>query len=345
MKTLYTVSFAALLTARAVNPVAKPLNCSEVGPCVSLGNIAVIADENIANPILRTAQNGALSFKRFFGSETAPIAIVPGGEITADMDERLKAAGYETSLPWMSAVDKESMIESRIREQVMAQTKGMPAEQQDAILKMALAKASALKSGNESDAGDMSAVEQGALTHELGHMWFMDAFKPMDGDIGAAHGYGGWVPDWLDETAAVLLENETLTASRRKAFKTMPLEDFYPLEKFLTMEHPALKSALALNEKYGNKTDSGGSRAIILSGDEAEAFLKASDSDPTNFYTQVRGFADYVIEATGDEQVFAKLALHLSKGGTFESWLSQTRGLQDNLRALKDSWNAYLATR
>lgn len=342
MKQLYTFSFAALLAACAVTPSVKAADCGDIESCLAIGNIAVLAEDSIADPILRTAQDGAVLFQRYFGSENVPIAIVPGGKITPDLDARLKRAGYEVSLPWISAADKQALVESSIRKQVMEQTQGMPAEQQEAIIKMALAKS--LTEGSPDS--DMSATEQGALTHELGHMWFIAAFKPAGVETGGGHGYGGWAPDWLDETAAILLENEALTAQRRKAFKTMPVEDFYPLKEFLSMEHPALKSVQALQEKFGGKEGEDGSRAIILTGDEGEAFLKASGGgDPANFYTQSRGFADYVIEATGDEQVFAKLAQHLREGDSFDNWLAQRDGMPDDMEALDEDWNVWLDER
>lgn len=304
--------------------------------------MAVLAEPEIAQPILLSAQKGREAFQRYFDVEAAPIAIVPGGEITSDLQRDLKFAGYDSSLPWVSAADKAKLMRSSIRRQVMKQTKSMSAEQQEAIMKMALAKANS----SPPSVGDMSATEKGALTHELGHMWFIAAFKPADGAAGGGHGYGGWAPDWLDETAAVLLENEILTQRRRKAFKEMNLEDFYPLDTFLTMEHPALKSAQALKEKFGNKDGEGDSRAIILTGEDAEEFLKTSGkSDPANFYTQARGFADFIIERTGDEQIFAKLAQHLSEGKSFESWLSQTDSLPPDLLGLKSDWKTHLAAR
>lgn len=342
MKLVKLIVPLALLTGCTFAPLAKAADCAGFENCVSENGIAVLAAPEIAAPILSTAQQGAADFKRYFGMEAAPIAIVPGGEITPELQDDLTEAGYDLSLPWISAVDKQALAQSEVRRQVMEQTKGMPAEQQEAIIKMALAKLD--KDGSPS--GDMSATEQGALTHELGHMWFIAAFKPESGDKQLGKGYGSWAPDWLDETAAVLLENDLLTDGRRKAFKAMKREDFYPLETFLIMEHPALKSALALKDKFGNNENPSASQAIILTGEEAEAFLKSSGaSDPANFYTQARGFADYVIEATGDEQAFAKLAAHLSEGGEMESWLAQTDGLEDTVVELTEDWGAVLESR
>lgn len=340
---------AIFLTGCASAPAIQANGCAGLSPCSAKDDIAVIAAPDIADPILLSAQQGRAAFERYFGQAAAPIAIVPGGEITQDMQKDLKAAGYDASLPWISSADKEKLKQSSIRRQVMAQTKDMPAAQQEAILEMALAKAGSAPAPQ----GEMSDTEQGALTHELGHMWFVAAFKSSEENKAkGGHGYGGWAPDWLDETAAILLENESLTEKRRARFKQMKAEDMYPLDTFLTMEHPALQSALAMNNKKaleklldeGEKTLS--SRAIVLSGKEAEEFLKASGrSDPANFYTQARGFADYVISATGDEQIFAKLAQHLSDGGTIESWLASTDSLPDTIEGLSRDWAAHLAAR
>lgn len=342
MKLVKFILPLVLLTGCESPRLAIAADCDAFESCVSENGIAVLAAPEIAAPILLTAQQGAAEFKRYFGVEAAPIAIVPGGKITPELRDDLTEAGFGMSLPWISAADKQALAQSEVRRQVMEQTKGMPPEQQEAIIKMAIGKLGK----SESPSGEMSATEQGVLTHELGHMWFIEAFKPEGGDKELGKGYGSWAPDWLDETAAVLLENETLTKGRRTAFKTMKQEDFHPLETFLTMEHPALRSALALKDKFGSKENPGESQAIILTGEEAESFLKSSGkSDPANFYTQARGFADYVIEATGDEQIFAKLASHLCGGGEMESWLVQTDGLADNMQDLTEDWHAVLAER
>ena len=332
----------ALVTGCSPAPIITANGCDSFDPCITQNGIAVLAPPEVAKPILLSAQEGARYFKRYFGKEALPIAIVSGGKVSPEMHINLKEAGYESALPWLSANDKIALAQSTIRRQLIEQTKGMPPEQQEAIIKMALAK----MDKTETMPGTMSAIEQGALTHELGHKWFISAFPREDDEVNNTQRYGGWAPDWLDETAAVLLENESMVSRRRKAFKTMKSEDLYPLKEFFTMEHPALKSALALNEKFGSNNTMGESRAIILTDEKADEFLQGSAAtDPTIFYTQARGFADYVMSATQDEQIFAKLAQHLSVDQTLESWLAQTDGLDNSLEALTQDWNKWLETR
>ncbi len=335
-----------LLTGCASAKIAAvKVDCGDLAPCMSKAQIAVIAKPDIASPILSSSQEGAAAFARYFGAEVSPIAIVPGGVITKDMSAKLKRNGFDRSLPWISAADKQVLAAQSVRRQVLEQTKGLPPEQQAAIIKMALAKVSG---GDNQASSNMSASEKGALTHELGHLWFIAAFQPRI-DTGVrpkGHGYGGWAPDWLDETAAVLLENEALTETRRAAFASIPKADLYPLQSFLTMEHPALKSAQSLKEKMGGKLGQGESRAIVLSGKEAEAFLEASKAgDPGVFYTQVRGFADFIISETGDERIFAKLAQELASGGSLETWLAAAGGLPLTLTALEAKWDERLKAR
>jgi len=189
MKLVKFILPLALLTGCASSPIAKAVDCATYKNCVFENGIAVLAAPEIADPILITAQQGAVGFKRYFGMDVAPIAIVPGGEISAELQEDLTKAGFETSLPWISAADKHALTQSEVRRQVMEQTKGMSVEQQEAIIKMSLAKLDT----PESPSGDMSATEQGALTHELGHMWFISAFKPAEGNKQLDKGYGSWV--------------------------------------------------------------------------------------------------------------------------------------------------------
>jgi len=61
-----------------------------------------------------------------FKTAPAKIVIVPGGKISAKQNAAFEAAGYPSSLPWISAADKAKLRESSIREQVEAQTKNLP---------------------------------------------------------------------------------------------------------------------------------------------------------------------------------------------------------------------------
>jgi len=356
MKRLYPIILLGLLTGCS-GPASKVLepsqeaaalpsiaSCGALERCLQDGNIAIIGADDTAGELLLTAQKGAAQFERYFGVPAPSAAIVPGGVISPELNTQIEDAGFEVMLPWISETGRKDMAAESVRQQVMDQTKGMPEAQRDAILKMALGK---LEAAQDDTPSETTEKQKGALTHELGHMWFMEAFKSpaLDAET-KVHSYGGWAPDWLDETAAVLLENDALTQARREAFKAKGSDELYPLRDYLSMEHPAAKSAKDLLKNYNDPesgaVNPGESRAIILTGAEGEAFLeKMKDADPVGFYTQTRAFADFMIEATNDPQLFAKIATHLAGGKSFESWLATRGDLPNTIAALDARWQSW----
>lgn len=340
--TVVAASVVGLLTC--ISSVADvPPSCESLSPCVLKENIAVLGSDAYADTLLTAAQTGAQQFERYFGVPALPIAIVPGGTISAELTEQLSAAGFESALPWVSDADKKKLRAASIKKQVLAQTEGLPEAQRQAIVQQALGQSA---SATEQSDGTMPAEEQGALTHELGHLWFKAAFQSdSERKVTSRHGYGGWAPDWLDETAAILMENETLRAARRKLFSTAAKDGLYPLRDYLTMDHPALASASKLAASFGT-AKSLGSRAIVLSGEEAEAFLAESASgDPTKFYTQTQGFIDFMMTRTEDETVFQDIAQHLAASGTLTSWLADRDDMPESIEALEADWAQWLDAR
>ncbi len=330
--------------AREAPLASSIVECSGLpSPCLAQGDIVVLAERSIAEPILATATLGAQKFQHYFDAAASPIAIVPGGVITADLRANLKQAGYNRALPWITAEDKRALQTASIRKQILAQTEGKPQAVRDAVLAQALGQ----MESQTSNADTLGNTEAGALTHELGHMWFMEAFASASQGPRSAHGYGGWAPDWLDEASAILLENETLTISRRNRLLSMSPESLPKLRDFFTMEHPALESALALAAMQPSEPKNGESRAIVLSGDEAQAFLKASGgADPLNFYTQTRAVIDFLIATSGDDLIISEITKAYIAGETIESWLTaegDKHALPQSLTALEDAWQIWLA--
>lgn len=344
MKNVLASVLTALLLVPAGCTVHSVSACATLNPCISENGIAVIGDDDSAQELLSVAGAGSEEFFRYFGHRAVPSAIVPGGVIATELGQQIEAAGFDVALPWLSAADRDMLRDAAIREQVLAQTQQLAPEQREAMIKLALAKARQAVGGASSK---MPATQQGALTHELGHMWFKAAFQPgsQETQAKADHGYGGWAPDWLDETAAILLENSELRGARREAFRTAATEDLYPLGEFLTMTHPALASAQRLAAKFED-SEGTGSRAIVLSGDEADAFLAESKAgDPSVFYAQTQGFIDFVFALTDDERTFAHLARALSEGRGFEQWLADHPDLPDSIEALQEGWARWLEQR
>ncbi len=334
---LGVASCSSLPDASASPCVAMKIDCAASDVILVVGNV----EEQGA--LLNTALASAKRFESIFGVSPAKTVIVPGGEIKAKQSAAFKEAGYPVQLPWISASDKVKLREASIRRQVEEQTKDLPAAIRESAIKQALA---AVQKGAQD--ANAQAIQDGAFAHELGHMWFINAFRPADGELQKGHAYGGWAPDWLDETAAVLMENSVLTEKRREAFGALSADEIIPLRQFLTMEHPAAKSAMDLQKTLTGKRSKGESRAIVLSGKDAEDFLKKSGGDKAaNFYAQVQAFSDFLLSKTNDSAVYRSLTEALLSGGSFSQWLSDegaSWNLPPSLEALEREWNTWLNT-
>jgi len=263
----------------------------------------------------------------------------------------LQAAGLVV-LPWLSPEQKKAMQESQIRRSVGQQIagRGLPTAQVEALVQQALGQL-----GQQSGGHPFS--EGGVVTHELGHLLFRQSYWPGGwGEKGNPDGqYGSPAPDWLDETAAVLHEDEALTADRRKQFasiyndratgtslEAMSKAKLIDLPTFLTQEHPLNRrahAAMKLAKERGEMPSTGG--VLQLSGAEAKAIAE----DGILFYLQARLFADFMFTQTGDPKVFHSIADLISGGGDFGVWL-QKKGkkhrVATDIPGLHRQWMAWL---
>lgn len=282
-----------------------------------------------------------VAFERFaevFAPTDQKIALVVQPEVSKALASALDASGY-TALPWIDGEAKAAMRKASIVEQVEAQTASLPEAQRAAVLQQALAKANA----SEPAVSDPE-MEAGAIAHEIGHLLFNGYFG--GGEKGAterATRYGSSTPDWLDEAAAVALENEALTRSRYANARAAYEEDgtvlAYSLGTYLTMEHPSLQAAKAMQGMAD-----GGTKAMMLSGDEAKAFLEASGGDPVVFYRQTRLFIDFLTERSGNPRILFSIAKAYRDGGDLAGWLAHSRGengLPKTLDGLETEFEAW----
>lgn len=313
-------------------------------PCAN-PKVSVIAMSD-KDGTLQAAGNAAASkFRDIFGKPVPPTIIVPGGTITPETAAKLKDNGFKTLLPWLSAADRARLRNASILKQIEDQTKNLPESLRTSARQQALAQ---LKSSADSKP---KSEQLAALSHELSHMWFIAAFKE-NGETTKGHAYGGWAPDWLDETAAVLLENFELKEKRRTHFFKLGANDQFPLTEFLTMEHPAAKTAKTLKNANSNETtqenknSNAGASLRVLTGEEAQAFIKASGGERTvNFYSQVLVFSDYLIERGGGIFIFSDLASSLADGMSFKEWLANnSSGLPNTISGLEEDWKFWLSS-
>jgi hypothetical protein len=292
--------------------------------CVATPHGVVLAKERRnAEALAAHAEAAETRFAARFDAPVAPYAVVsipPAPDRAA-----LRAAGFVHVLPWPDpdSFDRAARdgIERAVRQ--MAARQGFDAAQADAMIARALAM-------RQAEAGK-AALDAGMVPHELGHLWFTHGYWPSaarEPDDAPRH-YGGPGPDWLDELAAVLMEDDATTDRRRAQAGALlrgetvaaigPVagrETLLNLKGFLTREHPALDRAVAA------------APGVAASGGIAVTFTPAGGggapaaaAQERLFYIQARVFADFLIQRTGDPRIFAVITRSLASGETFEGWL------------------------
>lgn len=249
----------------------------------------------------------------------------------------LEQSGYVWRLPWLSPQAMASGYRASITRAVTAQAeaKGLGAEQAASLVTAALAQ----QAGKWAPSA-LREREAGTLPHELGHGWFIHAFWP-DATAKSGDHYGGPAPDWMDETAAVLMEDDALADRRRQQFAAIyagadsaARARLLDLSTFLSGGHPALP-------KLDLPPGSAGVR--VLTGAEAAGIAAAAGG----FYLQARLFADYILARSGDPAVFRLTAEALASGKTMPQWLVDAASgshLPATPAALQQDWERWLAS-
>lgn len=338
-----------LLTLSLSGPwLAQPSPCDRAiaaapqgAVCVVSGHgVALAKDRTNAEALAAHARAGEARFQTYFGQGIAPYAVTSTSPLTDAAV--LRDAGFVHVLPWPDPETFEQATRQGVERAArqFAASQGLDAAQTAQIVERALA--------NSRADGGKAALDAGMVPHELGHVWFTRAFWPTAGDVDQATShYGGPGPDWLDELAAILLEDEPTTARRRDQMQALLRGEVVPaigpvagretlldLKRFLTREHPALGRALTERPDM----PAGGGIALVYT--PAGGGLSAIVEERL-FYIQARGFADFLIEKTGRPTVFADIAQALAGGESFEAWLSgegAALGLPPTLDGLDALW-------
>ena len=337
---------AAAFVAIAGSAQAEDGSCSEwreagvIGDlrCETVDGGAVIGAAARASEYAEVFPRAFAIFEDYFVPSEQKVALVLQPEVSAELAAALVADGYKP-LPWIDNETKAAMLRDRIVAQVEAQTASLPEAQRAAVVQQALAKAEGAAPAHADP-----EMEDGAIAHEIGHLLFNRYFDgPETGSADRTARYGSSAPDWLDETAAVALENDAQTRSRyvaaREAYDADGTVLAFPLDTYLSMEHPLLQSAQALKTLKRGSTG-----AVMLSGDEADDFLEASGGKPAEFYRQTRLFIDYFMETSGDPRILYTIAEAYRDGGDLGGWLAQSggeNGLPTTLEALGTEFEAW----
>ncbi len=274
-----------------------------------------------ARSMAEDVRGAAAAFQRYFG-----VAPVRGAVVTVSNNKpppwaTLERAGADWTMPWFDAAAIaafDQKVADQRRDQLAGAGKAGPAVDHS-INQMLAATHGGFMQGD------------GILRHELGHVWFVEAFwgrAAMHRLSSSCCCYAGPAHDWLDETAAILMENDQLTAHRRKEFKDALKGDpgrIHPLGDFFTMIHPMLartpvpQAADIKTTEADVKLNKRGSAHVSVDltapGDEKKP------KPILDFYSQCRGFIDFMHDKTGRDDVFRSISENEAKGGDMAGWL------------------------
>lgn len=340
-------SFAAPSVAEIC--AREDIECAEV----SAGTI--VGKPGTTSSYIDGLESAATTFEHYFGQPAPQVAVLLGEVLDPTVREGV-ANEFDAVLPWLSIADREALVARTVRAQIQRQRPDLEGDALDAVVKQSV---DSTLNANSSPHGNTGAedVHQGVFAHELGHMFFIETYWPDDSlnvlepNIGDISRYAGPAPDWLDEMAAVLMENTALTNGRVDGLESAAAGDVFealwPLESYFEMTHPAFEQARALIRARQNSAE-GRARGgvVILSRDDLAA--QSDGRSPVNFYVQSRGFADFMIETTGELQIFADIAHHIADGGSMKSWLSASGdryNLPTSPRALQDDFGQWVSAR
>lgn len=341
-KAFVLLAAAAILAGSAfAAPACPPVGnavCAESGR-----GVAIASTEGEAAGLLAALDAAAGAFTRHFGA-AAPLAfIVEGAARASALKKEVGSPPGVVFLPWIGAAEKRDAIRSALREQILAAQPGLDEPTTEALI-----------SGAANEAFAQLALdplqEQGAVAHELCHLFLIESFRLRGGETaaGASH-YGGAAPDWLDETAAVLCENEALKAGRYDALARVRDGEkgagFWPLRTFLSMPHPLSE----LTKKMAAEASDDGVAVKVFVDEGVETLADGAEGiESVFFYVEARLFADFLMERSGDSGIFGSVARDIAKGRSFDKWLAKNarrRGLPRTMAALERAWDEWLAQR
>jgi hypothetical protein len=336
------LALALLLTSTADPLCARALSAAPDFNCADTGRgVALAASPEEAGRLAGYARAAEARFTAHFGRDIAPYVLIS----TPPVPQRaaLYAAGFTHVLPWPAprAFDEAARrgVEQGTRR--FAASQNMTPTQTEEVVARALSQIP--------DARAQAALDAGMVPHELGHLWFTQAFWPERPETGAdaPRHYGGPGPDWLDEAAAVVLEDEATAAQRRDQFRAMMKGETVPavgpvdgramlldLPGLLAREHPGLARAVAVAPE------------IATSGGVGVSFTPAGAGPRPGvleriFYIHTRAFSDYLIQRSGGPRILADIAQAVASGDSLETWLVRqgaAYGLPASIADLQKDW-------
>lgn len=348
----------ALLLTTAASPApslcakataALPLACVETSR-----GVAMARDPARAKQLLDLAEAGVARFQQRFGAPPGFYAVYEpaNGPPTATEVTALRTAGFDNTLPWPVQEDRSAQIEAALRKSVAERLAGQSPEAIEAATKKALESAAPFIGPDGA-----KKLEAAVVPHELGHRWYSQMFWP-NTVIDERRHYGGPGPDWLDETAAVLMEDPVALGERSEQFAQQyqtyradpakapeAARQMVDLAHLFQENHPATNEQSQLIERA--RKENGGRAPVIITGSFTRN-INDSGGRVITFYLQCAVASQYFIERSGDPKVFARIGAAFGRGESIEQWLGNAEpkgALPRELNALQADWLAWLDKR
>lgn len=303
-------------------PITEPLAC-----VASPQGLFYARNAEDAERMAATAAHASTHFETVFGRSAPRGAVID----TLQLDDGTALKRWQAqhrldfTMPWINRELMQAALLEPIKNAIKAQQPELDESVLDALARQALA-----QTNSKPGAGHHGITMESILAHELGHMYLTHAFWPeADAQADAQH-YGSPAPDWLDEMAAILMEDEAMTAQRRRQWRDMLHNNpdrLLPLKDFLNTRHPLADIAAASKNKV-----------FIAINDE-------SFGSEAWFYLQTRALADFLIEHAQSPTIFASIAEAFAKQQSLADWLNtngQRYGLPNDMTELEKHWQAWL---
>ena len=322
------IFFSSLLVLQMLN-----------GSPISVGNnwvtVQTEKDLSIAKQGLSRAQS---QYSKHFGTPPENGLIIDINTIKEEEGFGLENYDWHLAWPFDGPQQNQAMqaMEAQFRQQIKEQLIQSGQDASAASIEKILAKFRKSLNLNNSATQGLSLTTPSIIAHEIGHQFFIHGIWSSYA-VESETQYGSTAPDWLDEAAAILMEDEAHTTSRRDIFRSaLQTQAVFSPSALFKAIHPQAKSQMLLEAKANARNNANGvSISIQPSG----------DGDHSLFYAKVRVFLDYLASRTTNATYMRSISLHLKSNGTMESWLEaygSDFGLPDTLSMLDRDFKKFI---
>lgn len=321
-------SFSAALIALTQPTCTVALTAAPAYTHCAQGEVgtAISREQTEADALLAYAESAEPRFARHFPGTLRPYVVLYFEEDAPATE--LQEAGFPAVLAWASPQKIGRLLGDALRQNARGpENSPLSAETETAVQ----AQTALLTRG-------LVDMQDGVIAHEVAHVWYRDTYWRNSGQPGG--GYGTPAPDWLDETAAILCENDAMAVKRRSTFLNA-------WSVLATGDRHAAGAVGDLAHMLGRSHPShaASSRTTDPAGAQATVTVRPRSGDTNLYYGQIRAFADFLISVTGDDQVFARVTEAFVEGQSIEQWLAGQSAypqLARDVPGLQSQWSGWI---